>query len=60
MIEDVPLRLAYLVPDGNSLSQHRPSLFPLKRLVEKLQRGFEEIQIDRAKVLTREKKKKYY
>lgn len=59
MIEDVPLRLDYLVSDGNSLSEPGPFLFPLKRLVEKLQRGFEEIQIERAKLLAREKKRMY-
>lgn len=42
MIEDVPLRLKHLATDGSSLSEPQPSLFPLKRLVEKLQRGFEE------------------
>ncbi|PCH08374.1 Hypothetical protein PENO1_007020 [Penicillium occitanis (nom. inval.)] len=59
MIEGVPLRLKHLAADGSSLSEHQPSLFPLKRLVEKLQRGFEEIQIERAKLLARDKKKSY-
>lgn len=59
MVEDVPLRLECLIPDGSSLGHYRPLSFPLKRLVEKLQRGFEEIQIDRAKVLARETKKRY-
>lgn len=58
-IEDVPLRLEHLVAEGSSLSEPQPCLFPLKRLVEKLQRGFEEIQIERAKLLAREKKKSY-
>ena len=59
MIENVRLRLKHLAADGSSLTEPQPSLFPWKRLVEKLQRGFEEIQIERAKLLARDKKKSY-
>lgn len=58
-IQDVPLRLDYLIPDGSDLDTGEPLLFPLQHLVRTLQNGFEDIEIDRAQLLAREEMKKY-
>lgn len=56
-VEDIPLRLEYLMPNGSSLDGDEPLLFPLKNLVETLQRRFEPVEDQRVGDLVKEKKK---
>lgn len=58
-IQDVPLRLDHLIPNGNHLGMSQPLLFPLRRLVHTLQNGLEDIEIDRASALAKNERKKY-
>lgn len=57
-IQDIPLRLDYLVPDGSDLCQ--PLLFPLRRLVHTLQNDFEDIESDRVDDLAENELKKHF
>ncbi|KAH8692373.1 hypothetical protein BGW36DRAFT_363365 [Talaromyces proteolyticus] len=59
-IEDIPLRLGHLMPDGGHLDEDRRLLFPLKNLVDTLQHGFENTEIDRVNDLATDIKKKYF
>lgn len=58
-VEDVPLRLEYLLPDLNPSDEHQRILFPLQRLVRKLQSGFTNIEIHRAGLLAKEQKRSH-
>lgn len=58
-IQDVPLRLDHLMPDGSDLDMSQPLLFPLERLVQTLQNGFDDIESDRADDLAENALKKY-
>lgn len=55
-VEDVPLRLEYLMPNESSLNGDEPLLFPLKNLVETLQRGYQPVEDQRVGDLVKEKK----
>lgn len=46
-IQDVPLRLDHLMPDGIDLDMSQPLVFLLRRLVQILQNGFDDIESDR-------------
>ncbi|KAF3389684.1 hypothetical protein DPV78_011667 [Talaromyces pinophilus] len=58
-IQDVPLRLDHLMPDGSDLDMSQPLLFPLRRLVQTLQNGFDDIESDRVDDLAENALKKY-
>ena len=58
-IQDIPLRLDYLMPSGSDFDMSQPLLFPLRHLVHTLQNGFEDIEIQRASKLAKEEHKKY-
>lgn len=58
-IQDIPLRLDYLIPDGSDLDMSQPLLFTLSCLVHILQNGFEDIEIDRADDLAKNELEKY-
>ncbi|KAI7969098.1 hypothetical protein EIK77_006003 [Talaromyces pinophilus] len=58
-IQDIPLRLDYLMPSGSDFDLSQPLLFPLRHLVHTLQNGFEDIEIQRASKLAKEEHKKY-
>lgn len=57
-VQDVPLRMDYLMPDGSVFDMSEPLLFPLRQLVDKLQNGLGNVEIDRAGFLA-DKVKKY-
>lgn len=59
-IQDVPLRLDYLIPDGSDLDMSQPLLFSLQRLVYTLQNGFEDIESDRADDLADNELEKHF
>lgn len=60
-IQDYPLRLEHLMPNGSDLDadQHLHVSFPMRRLVDTLQSGLEDVEIERASDLAHEEKKKY-
>lgn len=58
-IQDVPLRLDYLI-DGSDLDMSQPLLFPLRRLIHRLQNGFEDIESDRADDLAENELRRYF
>jgi hypothetical protein len=57
-INDVPLRLEHLMPAGSDLDVSQHLSFPLRRLVDTLQNGFGNIEIQRASDLAKNKLKK--
>jgi hypothetical protein len=57
-INDVPLRLEHLMPDRSDLDVGEHLLFPLRHLVDTLQNSFEDIEIQRASHLAKDKLKK--
>jgi hypothetical protein len=57
-INNVPLRLEHLMPDGSDLDVSQHLSFPLRRLVDTLQNSFESIEIQRASDLAKNKLKK--
>lgn len=59
-IQDIPLRLDYLMPSGSDFDMSQPLLFPLRHLVHTLQNGLEDIEIQRASNLAKEEHKKYF
>jgi hypothetical protein len=58
-VQDIPLRLEHLMPAGSRLDVTQPLLFPLRRLVDTLQNGFEHVEIQRASDLAQNAQKKY-
>jgi hypothetical protein len=58
-INDVPLRLEHLIPAGSDFDMSQHLSFPLTRLVDTLQNGFGDVEIERASHLAEDKKKKY-
>lgn len=60
-IQDYPLRLEHLMPNGGDLDadQHPHLSFPMRCLVDSLQSGFEDVEVERASELADDKKKKY-
>lgn len=58
-IHDVPLRLEHLMPAGSDFDVSQRLSFPLTLLVDTLQNGFEDIEIDRANLIAEKEKKKY-
>ena len=58
-ISDVPLRLEHLMPDGRDLDEGQRLFFPLRHLVDTLQHGFEDVEMQRASHLAKVKLKKY-
>ncbi|OKL55671.1 hypothetical protein UA08_09025 [Talaromyces atroroseus] len=58
-IKDIPLRLSGLMPGREHLDRDEPLFFPLRELVNTLQNGFEDVEIQRASDLAENKKKKY-
>jgi hypothetical protein len=57
-INNVPLRLEHLMPNGSDLDVSQHLSFPLRPLVKSLQNGFEHIEIQRASHLAKDKLKK--
>ena len=56
-INDAPLRLEHLMP-GSDLGASQHLAFPLRLLVETLQKGFRHVEIQRASQLAKDKLKK--
>lgn len=57
-INDVPLRMELLLPNGSDSAVSQQLSFPLKDLVNILQRGFGKVEIQRARHLAKNKLKK--
>ena len=60
-IQDYSLRMEHLRPNGGDVdvSEHLRLSFPMRHLVNTLQRGLQKVEIDRASDLADEEKKKY-
>jgi hypothetical protein len=59
-IQDVPLRLGYLISKGSDLDMSQSLLFLLRCLVDTLQNGFEDIESDTADDLAENELKLYF
>lgn len=60
-IQDYPLTMGHLMPKGSDVDagEHLRLSFPMRHLVNTLQRGLRKVEIDRASDLADEEKKKY-